>query len=160
MPKMYQIGDKVSYPMHGAGLIQRIEDREILGEQRSYYIVHIEHGNMDVMVPVVGCEKVGLRPIVKSSVIDAVLKALGGKSKEMDINWNRRNRDNMERLKTGDLVEVAGVIRDLVRVDRAKKLSTGEKKLLSNAKIILASEMSMVLSKTEPEVMQMIEEAI
>ncbi|MCQ2552351.1 MAG: CarD family transcriptional regulator [Clostridia bacterium] len=157
---MYQIGDKVSYPMHGAGLIQRIEDREILGEQRSYYIVHIEHGNMDVMVPVVGCEKVGLRPIVKSSVIDAVLKALGGKSKEMDINWNRRNRDNMERLKTGDLVEVAGVIRDLVRVDRAKKLSTGEKKLLSNAKIILASEMSMVLSKTEPEVMQMIEEAI
>lgn len=157
---MYQIGDKVSYPMHGAGLIQRIEDREILGEQRSYYIVHIEHGNMDVMVPVVGCEKVGLRPIVKSSVIDAVLKALGGKSKEMDINWNRRNRDNMERLKTGDLVEVAGVIRDLVRVDRAKKLSTGEKKLLSNAKIILASEMCMVLSKTEPEVMQMIEEAI
>ena len=157
---MYQIGDKVSYPMHGAGLIKKIEEREILGEERSYYIVHIEHGNMDVMVPVLGCEKVGLRPIVSRSVIDKVIKALGGKSQEMDVNWNRRNRGNMDRLKTGDLVEVAGVIRDLVRVDRTKKLSTGEKKLLSNAKIILASEMSMVLSKTEPEVMQMIEEAI
>jgi len=157
---MYQIGDKVSYPMHGAGLISKIEDKEILGEQRSYYIVHIDHGNMDVMVPVVGCEKVGLRPIVKKSVIESVISALGGKSEEMDVNWNRRNRGNMDRLKTGNLVEVAGVIRDLVRVDRSKKLSTGEKKLLSNAKIILASEMCMVLGKSEPEVLQMIEEAI
>ena len=156
---MYQIGDKVSYPMHGAGLVKNIENREILGEQRSYYIIHIDHGNMDVMVPVIGCENVGLRPIVKKSVIDNVIKALGAQSEEMDINWNRRNRDNMERLKTGDLVQVAGVIRDLVRVDRTKKLSTGEKKLLSNAKIILASEMSMVLKKAESEIMQMIEEA-
>ena len=92
---MYQIGDKVSYPMHGAGLIKKIEEKQILGETRSYYIVHIEHGNMDVMVPVVGCDKVGLRPIVKSPMIDNVIKALGAESKEMDINWNRRNLDNI-----------------------------------------------------------------
>jgi len=157
---MYAIGDKVSYPMHGAGLIQKIEERQILGETRSYYIVHIEHGNMQVMVPVVGCEKVGLRPIAKKAAIDAVMKTLASASEPMDDNWNRRNRDNLERLKTGDLKEVAAVIRDLARVDLVKKLSTGEKKLLSNAKTILASEMAMVLGKPEDTVLQMIEDAI
>lgn len=157
---MYTIGDKVSYPMHGAGFIQKIEERQVLGETRSYYIIHIEHGNMQVMVPVAGCEKVGLRPIVKKNAIDGVLKALGSDSQPMDDNWNRRNRDNLERLKTGNLEEVAGVIRDLARVDMVKKLSTGEKKLLTNAKIILASEMAMVLNKTEENVLQMIDDAI
>lgn len=157
---MYSIGAKVSYPMHGAGFIQKIEERQVLGETRSYYIIHIEHGNMQVMVPVVGCEKVGLRPIVKKNAINGVLKALGAASQPMDDNWNRRNRDNLERLKTGNLEEVAGVIRDLARVDMVKKLSTGEKKLLSNAKIILASEMAMVLDKTEENVLQMIDDAI
>jgi len=157
---MFTVGDQVSYPMHGAGLIKRIEEKQILGETRSYYIVHIDHGNMDVMVPVCGCEEAGLRPIVKEPVIKSVLEALKGKSEAMDPNWNRRNRANMERLKTGDLVEVASVIRDLVRVDRIKKLSTGEKKLLSNAKTILISEMSIVLKRTEDEIEQMIEEAI
>lgn len=157
---MFAIGDQVSYPMHGAGIIQKIEEKEILGELRSYYIVHINHGNMDVMVPVLGCSEAGLRPIVKTSAIDAVWTALNAKSQKMDPNWNRRNRENMDRLKTGELPEIAGVIRDLVRADRIKKLSTGEKKLLSNAKIILASEMSMVLKKDESEIEQMIEEAI
>ena len=157
---MFSIGDKVSYPMHGAGLIKTIEERQILGETRSYYIVHIDHGNMDVMVPVVGCENVGLRPIVDKGALDAVFKSLGAESEPMDDNWNRRNRDNIERLKTGNLNTVAAVIRDLARVDSVKKLSTGEKKMLSNAKIILASEMAMVLEKTEDEVMHMIEEAI
>ncbi len=157
---MYSIGDKVSYPMHGAGLIQAIEERQILGETRLYYIVNIEHGNMKVMVPVLDCEKVGLRPIVKKSDIDQVIDVLGGESSEMDDNWNRRNRDNIARLKTGDLNEVAGVIRDLARVDRVKKLSTGEKKILSNAKTILASEISMVLKKSEDVVIDMIDKAI
>lgn len=157
---MFEIGDQVSYPMHGAGIIQRIEEKEILGETRSYYIVHINHGNMDVMVPVLGCEQAGLRPIVPAAAIDSVWESLKGKSQKMDPNWNRRNRENMDRLKTGDLSEIAGVIRDLVRADRIKKLSTGEKKLLSNAKIILTSEMSMVLHKEEAEIEQMIEEVI
>ena len=157
---MFSIGDKVSYPMHGAGLIQKIEKRQILGEERSYYIVHIDHGNMDVMVPVIGCDKVGLRSIVPVSAIEGVLKVLASPSEPMDENWNRRNRDNIERLKTGDLAKVAAVIRDLARVDAIKKLSTGEKKMLSNAKTILASEMAMTLDKPEAEVVQMIEEAI
>jgi len=146
--------------MHGAGLIKNIEERQILGETRSYYIIHIEHGNMDVMVPVLGCEKVGLRPIVKKKGLDDVFSALGGDTLPMDDNWNRRNRDNMERLKTGDLTQVAGVIRDLARFDLTKKLSTGEKKLLTNAKIILASEIAMVLEKSEEEIIEMIDKAI
>lgn len=112
------------------------------------------------MVPVLGCEKVGLRPIVTKSDIDQVIDVLGEESSDMDDNWNRRNRDNIERLKTGDLNEVAGVIRDLARIDRVKKLSTGEKKMLSNAKTILASEMSMVLKKSEDVVIEMIDKAI
>ena len=157
---MYNIGDKVSYPMHGAGLIQAIEEKLIKNEKRSYYIVHIEHGNMSVMVPVLGCDAVGLRPIVGKDDLAVVYDALAGESTVMDDNWNRRNRDNMERLKTGKLEDVAGVIRDLTRVDRVKKLSTGEKKMLSNAKNILASEMSMVLGKTEAEIIDMIDAAI
>jgi len=157
---MYSVGDKVSYPMHGGGLVQSIEERQILGESRAYYIIRILHGNMQVMVPVVGCENVGLRPIVKKSALKAVYETLGAASEPMDDNWNRRNRDNLERLKTGNLTSVAAVIRDLARVDATKKLSTGEKKLLSNAKTILASEMSMVLGKEEAEVVKMIEEAI
>ena len=157
---MFSIGDKVSYPMHGAGLIEKIEDRQILGETRSYYIIRIEHGNMQVMVPVSGCETVGLRPIVKKSVIKGVLSTLGSASEPMDHNWNRRNRDNLERLKSGDLNKVAAVIRDLARADQNKKLSTGEKKLLSSAKTILASEIAMVLNQTEDSVIRMIDEAI
>lgn len=157
---MYKIGDKVSYPMHGAGIIQKIEDRIVLSETRSYYIIHIEHGNMSVMVPVKGCEEVGLRPIVPESELKKVYETLKAESSVMDDNWNRRNRDNMERLKTGKLDDVAGVIRDLTRVDRVKKLSTGEKKMLSNAKNILASEMAMVLNKSEDDIIAMIEEAI
>jgi len=157
---MYSIGDKVSYPMHGGGLVQSIEERQILGESRAYYIIRIKHGNMQVMVPVLGCEKVGLRPIVKKNALKSVFDTLASDSEPMDDNWNRRNRDNLERLKTGNLNSVAAVIRDLARVDETKKLSTGEKKLLSNAKNILASEISMVLDKEEAEVVKMIEEAI
>ena len=157
---MFNIGDRVAYPMHGAGLIENIEERQILGEKRNYYILRIKHGNMQVMVPVTGAEDTGLRAIVNKSTIDDVCKVLASESTPMDENWNRRNRDNMEKLKTGDLGEVAGVIRNLVRVDREKKLSTGEKKLLNTARQILASEMVMVLDVTEDTALDMIDRQI
>ena len=157
---MFSIGDRVAYPMHGAGLIENIEERQILGEKRNYYILRIKHGNMQVMVPVNGAEETGLRSIVKKPVIDDVCKVLASESTPMDENWNRRNRDNMEKLKTGDLSEVAGVIRNLVRVDREKKLSTGEKKLLNTARQILVSEMVMVLDVSEDAALDMIDRQI
>lgn len=157
---MFKVGDRVVYPMHGAGLVESIEDRTILGEVRSYYIVRIKHGNMQVMVPVEGAAAVGLRGIVEPKALDPVFTELSAESTPMDENWNRRNRENMEKLKTGDLSKVAEVIRNLARVDRVKKLSTGEKKLLNNARMILSSEMSMVLGIDEEAALARIEKAV
>ena len=157
---MFSIGDKVVYPMHGAGLIETIEEKQILGETRAYYIIRIKHGNMQVMVPVKGAEAIGLRGIVDAGQLDPVYKVLSADSTPMDENWNRRNRENMEKLKTGDLCQVAEVIRNLVRVDRSKKLSTGEKKLLSSAKHILSSEMTMALNISEDTALDIIDSSI
>jgi len=157
---MYAIGDPVIYPMHGAGTIEGIEEKEVMGEKRSYYILRITRGNMQVMVPVDNCDAVGLRSIVAKEAFDSVYEVLASESTEMDENWNRRNRENMEKIKTGDLNEIAGVIRNLVRIDRVKKLSTGEKRLLTNAKLILASEMEVVLKISEEAALEKIESYI
>ena len=157
---MFAIGDKVVYPMHGAGTIEKIEEKTVLGESRKYYILRVHHGNMQVMVPVNGSDQAGLRNIVDESVIPEVIEVLGAESTPMDENWNRRNRENMEHLKTGDIKEVAAVVRNLTRVDRVKKLSTGEKKLLINAKRILSSEISFVKLEDEEKITTMIEQAI
>ncbi len=156
---MFSIGDKVVYPMHGAGVIEAIEDKKILGETRSYYILHIPHGNMQVMVPVGGMSA-GLRGIVDPSSIELVLSVLSSASTPMDENWNRRNRANMEKLKTGDICQVAEVVRNLLRMDRQKKLSTGEKKMLLNARQILASEISLVNNIDESDADSMIDGAV
>ncbi|MCR5009769.1 MAG: CarD family transcriptional regulator [Clostridia bacterium] len=157
---MFAVGDKVVYPMHGAGLVEKIEDRQILGETRAYYIIRIKGGNMQVMVPVRGAEDIGLRFVVDPKEFDEIYKVLGSESTPMDDNWNRRNRDNMEKLKTGDPEQVAEVIRNLVRVDRVKKLSTGEKKLLNTAKQILCSEMTMVLNVNDSAALALIDGSI
>ena len=157
---MFNIGDSVVYPMHGAGVVESIEDKQILGETRSYYIIRISRGKMQVMVPVEGSEKVGLRAVVQPEELDEVYDVLQAASTPMDENWNRRNRENMDKLKTGALPQVAEVIRNLVRVDRVKKLSTGEKKMLSNSKLILASEMVVSLGISEEEALKKIDNLI
>ena len=157
---MFAIGDKVVYPMHGAGTIQNIEEKSVLGETRAYYILRIPYGNLQVMVPVDGSDAAGLRPIVEESVIERVFDILSGESTPMDENWNRRYRENMDKLRTGDPANVAEVIRNLMRVEKDKRLSTGEKKLLSNARQILASEIVLVRGVPEAEAMDMIDKAV
>lgn len=157
---MFAIGDKVVYPMHGAGIIQKIEDQQVLGETRSYYILHIPYGNMQVMVPVENSDQVGVRPIVSPDKVNAVYELLREESTEMDDNWNRRFRENMEKLKSGDIFEVAEVVRNLIRVDRIKKLSTGEKKMLANAKQILISEIVLIKDVNEIETNVMIDKIV
>ena len=142
---MFTIGDKVAYPMHGAGVIEGIEEQTILGEPRSYYILRLSHSDMKGMVPVETSGKVGVRYIVEPETLTEVTQILQSESTPMSDNWNKRNRDNMEKLKTGDLREIAEVVRNLLRADSRKKLSTGEKKMLSNAKQLLMSEI--VLAK-------------
>lgn len=139
---MFQVGDSIVYPMYGAGQISRIEEKEVLGELHSYYCVYIPHSKMDVMIPVDNSDAIGVRPVIDGSCIDGVLGTLGGESEAMPSNWNKRFREYRDRLKTGDIHVVAGVVRDLVRNDRSRKLSAGEKKLLLNAKQILGSELA------------------
>ena len=157
---MFNIGDQVVYPMHGAGVIESIEEKQILGETRAYYIIRIYHGKMQVMVPVKGSEQVGLRAVTDENGIKTMLDTLSQDSTPMDDNWNRRNRDNLEKIKTGDVAQVAEVVRNLMRVDRVKKLSTGEKKLLGNARQILISEMIIVRNITEDEAAVLIDNAV
>lgn len=157
---MFKIGDKVVYPMHGAGVIEKIEEKEIFGEKKSYYILQIPYGRMQVMVPVDKCKEAGLRSIVSIDEMEAVVKVLSGKSTPMDDNWNRRLRDNNEKLKSGDPKQVAEVVRNLIRIEREKKLSAGEKKLLNSALQILSSEMVLVNGITEEQADAIINDAI
>jgi CarD family transcriptional regulator len=141
---MFIIGDRIVYPMHGAGIIEQIEEKQILGEVRKYYILKVPCGDMKIMIPIESSQEIGVRAIISMTEIDEVLEVLGADSSEMSNNWNRRYRENMEKLKTGDIYNVAEVVRNLMRTDKEKKLSTGEKKMLSNAKQILISEIILV----------------
>lgn len=141
---MFNIGDKIVYPMHGAGIIETIEEKTILGENRRYYILSIPCGDMKVMIPVDSCADIGVRMVVDDDQMVKVMEILQEQSTTMSGNWNRRYRENMEKLKTGDIESVAEVVRNLMRSDCEKKLSTGEKKMLTNAKQILVSEMILV----------------
>lgn len=141
---MFVIGDKIVYPMHGAGIIEQIEEKKILGEVRKYYILKVPCGDMKIMIPIESSQEIGVRSIISVDEINKVIQVLSAESTEMSNNWNRRYRENMEKLKTGDIYNVAEVVRNLMRTDKEKKLSTGEKKMLSNAKQILISEMILV----------------
>lgn len=157
---MFDIGDNISYPMHGAGTILSIEEKEVLGEIREYYCLLLPYSKMDVMIPVDNCKKIGVRRIIDKEDIEKVYEILNEESSDMSDNWNRRYRENNEKLKTGDIFIVAGVVRDLVRNDRIKKLSTGEKKLLNNAKQILESEIILAGGNSLEETDKLVEEAI
>jgi len=141
---MFIVGDKIVYPMHGAGIIEEIEEKKILGETRRYYILRVPCGDMKIMIPIESSDGVGVRNVMTELELGDVLDSLQAATTEMSNNWNRRYRENMEKLKTGDAFEVAEVVRNLMRLDQEKKLSTGEKKMLSNAKQILQSEMILV----------------
>lgn len=141
---MFIIGDRIVYPMHGAGIIEEIEEKQILGESRNYYILRVPCGDMKIMIPIESCEEIGVRAVISVEEINEVIEVLAADSSEMSNNWNRRYRENMEKLKTGDIFNVAEVVRNLMRTDKEKKLSTGEKKMLSNAKQILISELILV----------------
>lgn len=157
---MYKIGDKIVYPMHGAGTIEKIESREILGEVKDYYILNIACGSMGLMLPVDNCDRIGVRNIVSREELSAAFDLLSGESTKMIDNWSKRQRENMEKLKTGNIRVVAEVVRNLTRMDRDRKLSAGEKKMLNNARKILLSEVMLVLGIDENEALERIEKAI
>ena len=145
---MFEVGDRVVYPMHGAGIIEKIESEQVLGEIRDYYVLNVSSGAINIMVPIDNCERIGLRRIISKSEVSEVFALLKADSTAMESNWNRRYRKNTEKLKTGDILEVAEVVRNLWRNDKIKKLSAGEKNMLNNARQILISELTLVKDRS------------
>lgn len=148
---MFKIGDKVVYPMHGAGIIEAIEEKELLGDSKLFYILKLPIKNMKVMLPIDSAENLGVRKVVDNDVLTEVMEVLSQEKGVMPDNWNRRYRSNLEKVKTGDIFEVAQVVRNLEILDREKGLSTGERKMLSNSKQILISEMILAKNLNEDE---------
>lgn len=146
---MFKLGEKIVYPMHGAGVIDAIEEKEILGDKKQYYILKLAYGDMKVMIPKENTELSGLREVIDQEEANRIIAILQEPETEMSGNWNKRFRANMEKLKTGDIYEVAEVVRNLSIRDKEKGLSTGERNMLENSRQILISEL--VLAKDEKE---------
>ena len=157
---MFNIGDKIVYPMHGAGTIDSIEEKEISGKKYQYYIINMP-GEVKVMVPTAKAEDMGVRNVIDKEGANKVLQILEQDETAMPENWNKRYRDNLDKMKTGDIFQIADVVRNLSFKQKEKgTLSTGEKKMLSNAKLILISELVLAEHATKDEVEQLIDNKI
>lgn len=144
---MFQIGDKIVHPMHGAGIIESIVTKKVNGVVRDYYTLKLPVRAMLVMIPVENCAEVGVRAIVDAQTASEVLESFPSLQVELPQNWNRRYRENMDRLKSGKLLEVARVVKGLMLRDLAHGLSTGERKMLHSARQILVSEIALATGR-------------
>lgn len=142
---MFVIGDYIVHPMHGAGVIENIVNKRINGDEREYYVLKLPVGDMVVMVPVAGCECIGVRPVVGRDEALEILNAFPNIEISMTQNWNKRYRENMDKIKSGNLLEVSEVVKGLMCRDVERGLSTGERKMLHSAKQILISELVIAL---------------
>ena len=156
---MFNVGDKIVYPMHGAGTIDAIEEKDILGEKQNYYIIKMP-GEVKVMVPTSKAGDIGVRSVIDKAEAGKVLEVLEANETEMSNNWNKRYKENMEKMKSGSIYEVADVVRNLSYKQKEKGLSTGEKKMLNNAKQILVSELVLAEHASENEVENLVENKI
>jgi CarD family transcriptional regulator len=157
---MFNLGDKVVYPMHGAGVIEAVEAKEILGVVKNYFVLKMPIGEMKLMIPVDNVNNIGLRNIIDQAAVDRVIEILKQGAVLNDSNWNKRYRDNMLKMKSGDIYEVAQVVRDLTYRDREKGLSTGEKKMLISAKQMIISEIALSINKDGKGVQEYLENII
>ena len=148
----FQVGDSVVYPHHGAGQVVRKEDKEVLGERREYLTIKILHNDMTVMVPTENAARAGLRRVIDEDTVKKVLAVLQDECSEMPKNWNRRFKHNRDKIKTGDVYELAEVVRNLAIREAEKGLSTGEKQMFTRARKILASELMYALEMTAEQV--------
>jgi CarD family transcriptional regulator len=148
---LYKVGDKVVYPHHGAGTVVKKESRTVLGQKREYLTIKILHNDMTVNVPTENADAVGLRKVIDEQMVAKVMKALTGNGTQMPKNWNRRFKHNRDKMKTGDIFELAEVVRNLALRDHEKGLSTGEKQMFVKAKKILASELMYAKDMDEDE---------
>lgn len=154
---MFNIGDKIVYPLHGAGVIESIEEKEILGNKNKYYIMKMPLGGMSVMIPLDNIEALGIRTVIGRASTNKVLEILAQSPTEMNKLWTKRYRENEKKIKNGNIFDIAEIVRNLIILDRAKKLSAGEKKILAYAKNILLSELMLVLELKSQEAENLLE---
>lgn len=157
---MYRVGTKVVYPTHGVGLIEAIEKRKLLEGQQSFYVLRIIGSGMTIMVPTKNAKRVGLREVIEPSEIPSVMAILKKNDLEISPNWNRRFKDNLERIKTGSLYEVAVVLRKLVLLQKERNLSFGEKKMLENVWKLIVSEISHASGMDQEKARALVERAV
>lgn len=141
---MYLIGDRVVHPMHGAGVIRDIVEERIAGQKKQYYVFCLPIGELVLKFPTESCGMIGIRDLSSRDTIERLIADIPNLPVDMTPNWNRRYRENMERLKSGNLAEVARVIKTLMWRDQARGLSNGERKMLHSAKQIFLSEVVLV----------------
>lgn len=154
---MFKIGDKIVYPMHGAGTIIGIETKKILGQTHEYYILSIPVGDMKVMIPTDNLDEIGIRDVSTETEADEVIDVFKTCEEEVtENNWNKRYRDNIERMKKGDLADIARITKSLLLRDRKKSLSNAERKMLNNAKHILISELVLAKKMTYDDLENML----
>ena len=150
---MFHIGDRIVYPIHGAGVVSAVEEKAILGEKQSCYILKIAYSNMDVMIPVKNAEKVGMRKIANPADLDKLFSYIKDYTYDSNESWNKRYRENLDKIRSGDLKQIAEVLKYLMCREEKKPLCSGEKKMLQQAKQILYSEVLLVknISREETE---------
>ncbi|MBQ9097485.1 MAG: CarD family transcriptional regulator [Clostridia bacterium] len=157
---MYNIGDRIVYPMHGAGIIEAIEEREVLDEINQYYILRMPYDDMTVMLPITGIAADSIRDVITPDEADKVISHFDGFFEEVNSNWNKRYRENIAKIKSGNIYEVAGVVKMLLFRDKTRGLSSGERKMLTNAKQILISELVIAKSTTQEKVENMLSDMV
>lgn len=157
---MYRVGTKVVYPTHGVALVEAIQKKEVLGGRQFFYILRIIGSGMTIMVPTKNAKRVGLREVIERSEIPKVMAILKKNDLEISPNWNRRFKDNLERIKTGSLYEVALVLRKLVLLQKERNLSFGEKKMLENVRKLIVSEISHASGIDQEKARSLVEKAV
>jgi CarD family transcriptional regulator len=153
----FKVGDRVVYPHHGAAVIERKETKEAFGEKKEYFILSVAHGDLTLSVPADKAEEVGMRPPISADDVDDLFHLLSKKDVREPTNWSRRFKNHQEKLKSGDVYQVAEVVRNLALREVTKGLSAGEKAMLIRARGILVSELSFALNVSEDEALERLE---
>lgn len=156
----YLVGDRIAHPLHGAGVIDSIETQRSGGVDKQYYVMRVSHGDILVKIPMESSDAIGVRPLMNSEQVKSLLEDMSCIEIEMTTNWNKRYRENMLKIRSGDLLEVAGVIKGLYMRESGKGLSTGERKMLNSARQILLSELVMVQSFSYDEAEAQVRKAL
>lgn len=154
------VGERVVYPMHGAGIVLGVEESEVGGVVKSYYVLQIPVGNLKLMLPADKIEEIGLRDVIEKEKISEVAEVLAGESDDVQGSWNKRFHATLDRMKSGDILEVAAVARNLSRQHLKRKISGGERRLLELSRQILISELIFAMDKPQKEVSEWVDEKI